>query len=142
MARLISGGGGGGGSSSGGTGSGTAGDAIAIGNVVAISPAGTVVLADPALPGELWRVAGIALQNKAPGDAVRFQLLGGSVPALFDVAPTALDVGRMVFLGALGTASLTAPVGAAQSRLGVLAAATGSTLAPVLLRIETVALDQ
>jgi delta 1-pyrroline-5-carboxylate dehydrogenase len=142
MARLISGGGGGGGSSSGGTGTGIAGDVIAIGNVVALSPAGTIVLADPALPGELWRVAGVALQAKSPGDAVRFQLLGGSVPALFDVAPLAGDVGKMVFLGGLGVASLVAPAGAAQSRLGVLAASTGGTLAPVLLRIETVALDQ
>ncbi len=139
MARLISGGGGGGGGSL--QGSGIAGDTLALGSVVAIALSGAIVRANPALPGELWRVAGIAKAAKTTGEACTFTLLG-SASVLFDIAPTALDVGKMVFLGGLGVASLTAPLGAAQMRLGVVAAATGGTLAPVLLRVENVALDQ
>lgn len=92
--------------------------------------------ANLALSPSRYDIAGVAFANAAAGtNTIMYIGMGGLYPILFDVIPAAADNGSRVWLSTTdGKATLTPPGnGWAQSFVGLLQGADGSTITPKVL---------
>lgn len=113
----------------------TAGEAIALGEVLTGDSSGEVVLANSSFSGNLWRVVGAAASAGAASDPIQVTTSGSLGPVKFAVAPAGASNGSLVYLSATtGRGTLTPPVGGNVIFLiGVLMGADGATTTPDVL---------
>ena len=118
----------------------TAGDTIAIGDVLVFNNAARVIPANATNPAVYsshapFHVVGIAREAATVGNAVTvFTQIGNSLPVRFASSVSSSDVGKLAYLttGA-GTCTLTAPTSsAAVIEVGLVYSANGSTLANLI----------
>lgn len=123
----------------------TAGAAIAQYALVAINgTAGKVFEADADGTGTLANVVGVCSNGAAADADPATVAVTGVVPVLFDGSVATSNIGAVAYLsGTAGLATLTAPSGSGTTitRIGVVAAATGTTTASVILAFQFVAVN-
>lgn len=112
-----------------------AGEALLIGDALAIASSGQAVKASriPAL--QLYHVVGLALNDALPGGAVAVCRIGATAQARFSGAVPATLNGRPVWLAENGQATMEAASTppAADFQLGILTGADGLTSTPEVL---------
>lgn len=112
---------------------------IAFAEVVTVNENNFLVPADPEFAGNLWEAIGAANAAYTAGQGAGFySYQGRATRMLFDVVPAATDNGKIVYLGAIGRASLTPPAvldGNSIVKLGVLAGADGATQTPEVILV-------
>ena len=117
----------------------TTANPLLLGDVVAITTAGTVDKADATTANELERAIGCSPQAIGAGLPIPVEGPGSLVSCLFAAAPGAASNDEPVYLSAVpGEASLTPPVAAGTSvvEIGILQGADGVTTTPdVLLQL-------
>lgn len=123
----------------------TAGAAIAQYALVAINgTAGKVFEADANGAGTLANVIGVCSNGAAADADPATVAVTGIVPVLFDGNVTTSNIGAVAYLSATaGLATLTAPTGSGTTitRIGVVAAASGTSTASVILTFQFVAVN-
>ena len=123
----------------------TAGEAITQYALVAINgTSGKVFSADADGTGTLANVVGVCSNGTAADNDPANVAVSGIVPVLFDGNVTTSNIGAVAYLSATaGQATLTAPSGAGTTitRIGVVAAATGTSTASVLLSFQFIAVN-
>lgn len=120
-----------------------AGESLSTYDVVTINSSNALVRANPLESLGLWEAIGVVNANYTAGQSAGFFSYGGRLtPVKFAVAPLASDNGKVVYLSALGVASVTPPsvlAGNAIVKLGLLSGADGLTTTPeVVLNPEYV----
>lgn len=115
----------------------TSGEALLLGDIVVLDPAGTVFKAEADFSTDRWRVFGTAAAAVGPATSVSVLTgQGGEVPMLFATAPAASSNGLQVYLSAVaGEITLTPPQssGNVVMIIGILTGADGATLTPSVL---------
>jgi hypothetical protein len=114
----------------------TAAVAIAVGDVVALNTAGSVILADTDTGTDTFAyVIGVAATAAAAASPVQI-ITTGPAPVAFSVAPGAATNGSIVFASATpGRGTLTAPTGMGNVvyKIGILQGADGADTTPVVM---------
>jgi hypothetical protein len=123
----------------------TAGEALSVGDVVALNASSEVVRANSSIAGGNWRVVGVVQTAALIGAPVQvYTKFGASAETLFGAAPAAASNGQLVFLNSTsGQAALTPPTSNGNSifTIGVLQGADGATATPtVIFRPQLIAL--
>lgn len=109
-----------------------AGENLDEGNLVWLSPAGTVFKATNVTATARFEVLGICTASVTVGNTATIQTPGPNTPVKFPTAPLGSATGAPVWLGTGGEATLTLPASAGTSviRVGVLTGPDGSTTTP------------
>lgn len=115
----------------------TAGEGLAVGDLVALNAAGDVVRANSSIAGGSWRVVGVVRAAALVGAPVQvFTKFGASAMTRFAAAPAAASNGQFVFLNSSsGQAVLTPPTSSGNSvfTVGILQGANGVTTTPLVV---------
>jgi len=115
----------------------TAGEALTIGDLVALDAAGDAIRADSSIAGANWEVIGVANETVLLGASVEVVTKSGTCPVVrFSAAPAGALNGSLVFISAIsGFATPTPPTTSGNTifTIGTLQGADGATTTPTVV---------